>query len=222
MRRIELRVIAFSKDSLSNWHSRYKENQSMYGYIKGTVAYIDNPVIILDNNGIGYNIIMGNGIDTVLEVGEEVKVFTYTSVREDAINLYGFMDHKSLDFFKKLINVSGIGPKVAIGMLSAASVEDLIMSIVSGDAKSISKLPGIGPKTAGRIILELKDKVDATEAFGQDSPVDNGHSSVRQEAIEALSALGITPSAAMKALAGVTVEDDMRAEDLVRIALMNL
>ncbi|MCR4650776.1 MAG: Holliday junction branch migration protein RuvA [Lachnospiraceae bacterium] len=194
----------------------------MYGYIKGTVAYIDNPVIILDNNGIGYNIIMGNGIDTVLEVGEEVKVFTYTSVREDAINLYGFMDHKSLDFFKKLINVSGIGPKVAIGMLSAASVEDLIMSIVSGDAKSISKLPGIGPKTAGRIILELKDKVDATEAFGQDSPVDNGHSSVRQEAIEALSALGITPSAAMKALAGVTVEDDMRAEDLVRIALMNL
>ncbi len=194
----------------------------MYGYIKGTVAYIDSPVIILDNNGIGYNIIMGNGIDTVLEVGEEVKVFTYTSVREDAINLYGFMDHKSLDFFKKLINVSGIGPKVAIGMLSAVSVEDLIMSIVSGDAKSISKLPGIGPKTAGRIILELKDKVDATEAFGQDSPVDNGHSSVRQEAIEALSALGITPSAAMKALAGVTVEDDMRAEDLVRIALMNL
>ena len=129
----------------------------MYAYFIGKVAHIGNDGIVLETNGIGYNIIMSARDLSELIPGDELKIYTYTSVREDAIWLYGFLDKDSLDFFKLLLTVSGVGPKGAMGILSGASLDDIQVAIIAQDQKALSRLPGIGAKTAARIILDLKD-----------------------------------------------------------------
>ncbi|MBQ0028719.1 MAG: Holliday junction branch migration protein RuvA [Lachnospiraceae bacterium] len=199
----------------------------MYAYFKGLVAEINNESIVLETNSIGYNIIMPSSDIGRLFPGDEVKIYTYTSVREDAMWLYGFLEKDKLEFYKLLLNVNGIGPKAAIGILSNASVDDIRVAIIAQDTKALSKLPGIGAKTAGRIILDLKDKVspeDILDNLGNDKQVaeTSGVNRIKKEASEILGALGIGPAQAMSALNKLDISDNDDVEKIVTLALKQL
>ena len=160
-----------------------------------------------------------------LFVGEELKLYTYLNVREDAMLLYGFLTRDDLKVFKLLITVNGIGPKGALGVLSAITPDDLRFAVLSDDVKTISKAPGIGTKTAKKLILELKDKLKLEEVFeerlahieeGQEKvPSDN----IRGEAVMALTALGYSNADAMKAVRQVELTEDMTVEELLKKSL---
>ncbi len=204
----------------------------MYAYFIGRVAQVNNDSIVLETNNIGYNIIMSARDLAEVMPGDELKVYTYTSVREDAIWLYGFLDRESLDFYKLLLTVNGVGPKGAMGILSGASLDDIQVAIIAQDSKALGKMPGIGPKTAARIILDLKDKVSANDILGGlsgDSASSGKASSqsapstgVKAEATEVLTALGYSASEAMKVLNRLEYPDEITAEDLVTMALREL
>lgn len=166
----------------------------MFEYIKGTVAEIILDKIILEVNGIAYRIHSTMNSTAQAKVGEELKVYTYLAVKEDEISLYGFVSKAELDLFKMLISVSKIGPKVATGMLSTYTPEKLVSQIRRNDINGLSKIPGVGKKTAERVVLELKDKVkdypmdlsnELTNGFLTESVMSN-----QQEVLEALMALG--------------------------------
>ena len=147
----------------------------MLAYIKGTLAAVTEDGIIIENNGIGYDLKTPDLTGELPAVGSTYTVYTYLYVREDMVCLYGFSSRTQLKTFKLLITVSGIGPKVAMGILSTLSIEELNYAILSDDSKTIAKAPGIGPKGAKKLILELKDKLDIEEAFagfGQTEPAD--------------------------------------------------
>ena len=131
----------------------------MIAFIKGKVTDITEEAVILENNGIGYRIFTSSMVQAQLSVGSEVKLYTYLNVREDAMQLYGFLTRDDLKIFKLLITVSGIGPKAGLSILSVMSGNDLRYAVMSGDSKAISKAPGVGAKTAQKVILELKDKL---------------------------------------------------------------
>ncbi len=206
----------------------------MYAYFIGKVAHIGNDGIVLENNGIGYNIIMSARDLSELIPGDELKIYTYTSVREDAMWLYGFLDKESLDFFKLLLTVSGVGPKGAMGILSGASLDDIQVAIIAQDQKALSKLPGIGAKTAARIILDLKDKVSADDILSGITSVDKtgpgsgagsaarAGSGVKAEATAVLTTLGYSASEAMRAIGKVEMTEDITPEELVTLALREL
>ena len=138
----------------------------MYAYISGKLEGVAEDAVIIDNHGIGYQILVPSStLDRLPSVGGEVKVYTYLQVREDAMVLFGFLTKEELELFKRLITVTGIGPKGALAILSTLSVDDLRFAILSGDAKAIAAAPGIGVKTAQRVILDLKDRMDFLEAF---------------------------------------------------------
>lgn len=200
----------------------------MIGFVRGRVAGMDGENLVLETGGIGYNIKITPNIAAFLpREGEEIKLYTYLSVREDAMNLYGFLTKDDLDFFRLLIGVNGIGPKGAQVVLSGMSADDLRFAILSGDVKTITKAPGIGAKTAQRIILDLKDKLDLEDAFrlrtdhmaGADQ---TGMTDARQEAVEALTALGYTSTDAMKAVNKVTEEDAADVEAILKSALKKM
>ena len=156
-------------------------------------------------------------------IGATVKIYTYTSVREDAFNLFGFLSKDDLEIYKKLITVNGIGPKGALSILSAMSADDLRVAILSGDAKAISKAPGIGNKSAERIILDLKDKIQIS-GISSDSDVALTSGSVlnsdaRNEALEAMTSLGYSPSEALKAVKQVNITEDMDSGAILKLAL---
>lgn len=205
----------------------------MIGFIRGKTAEITDENLVLEAGGIGYNIKITPNIASDLPgIGEDVKVYTYLSVREDAMNLYGFLTKEDLELFKLLIGVNGIGPKVAQGVLSGISASDLRFAILSGDVKAISKAPGIGAKTAQRMILDLKDKLNLQDMFdlrtGRQSPGEdsasspNGMTGVKQEAVEALTALGYSGSEALKAVRKAAVDDTMDVEALLKAALKEM
>lgn len=136
----------------------------MYAYLKGIIAWKTADRIVVEVSGVGYNVYVSPGrIYEFPECGEDVKVYTYTSVREDAVSLYGFATPEELELFKLLISVSGIGPKGGLAMLSVMGVEDIRYAIMTGDAKLLSKAPGVGKKTAERVIIDLKDKINAQD-----------------------------------------------------------
>lgn len=172
----------------------------MISYIKGIVDGVFEDRIVVENNGIGYNIFTPDVVR--ISPGQSVKMYTYLNVREDAMQLYGFLDRDGLDLYKLLLSVNGIGPKAAVSILATFSPAELRMGIYSGDSKLISKAPGIGKKTAERIIMELGDKIDV----GADIPDGLNTKSVtedidsRNEAIEALTSLGYSSSDAVKAV----------------------
>ena len=156
-------------------------------------------------------------------IGADVKIYTYTSVREDAFNLFGFLSKDDLEIYKKLIAVNGIGPKGALSILSAMSADDLRLAILSGDATAIAKAQGIGKKSAERIILELRDKVSMMSKSDLDSEdlttgtsVDTG---TKNEALEALVSLGYTPSDALRAVRQIEITEDMDAGTVLKQAL---
>ena len=196
----------------------------MIAFLKGEVAGIYDGSIVLEVGGVGYNIFMPQScIDAIAGLEQELKVYTYLSVREDAMWLYGFLTRDDLTFFKQLIQVNGIGPKAALSILSVMSVDDLRFAILSSDAKTIAKCPGIGPKTAQRIILDLKDKIDLEETFAHkladtEAP-DNDITGIRQEAVEALCALGYSATDAMRACKQVDISDADDVESVLKQAL---
>lgn len=200
----------------------------MYAYFKGilTEKYIESIVVEVEN--IGYNIKVSQGTVAMLPpVGEMIKVYTYTSVREDAIQLYGFLSKDDLDIFKLLINVNGIGPKGGQSILSVMSADELRFAIVSGDAKMIAKAPGIGAKTAQRVILDMKDKVSLEDAFAAEKETMQTGSSAPlsdavREAVEALTALGYGSTEAVRAVKSVENASDLSVETLLKQALKYL
>lgn len=200
----------------------------MYAYFKGilTEKYIESIVVEVEN--IGYNIKVSQGTVAMLPpVGEMIKVYTYTSVREDAIQLYGFLSKDDLDIFKLLINVNGIGPKGGQSILSVMSADELRFAIVSGDAKMIAKAPGIGAKTAQRVILDMKDKVSLEDAFTAEKETMQAGSSAPlsdavREAVEALTALGYGSTEAVRAVKSVENASDLSVETLLKQALKYL
>lgn len=196
----------------------------MYAYIKGEIADISEENLVLECNNVGYNIRIPLSVAQRLPgIGKTVKIYTYTSVREDAFQLFGFLSKDDLEIYKKLIAVNGIGPKGALSILSAMSADDLRFAILSGDARAISKAPGIGTKSAERIILELRDKVHITsETVSPDQISENDaqlNSGAKNEALEALTALGYAPSEALKALRQITVTEDMDSGAILKQAL---
>ena len=201
----------------------------MIGYVKGILEEIEEDCVIVDVNGLGIRILTGGALASqMLAPGSEVKIYTCTYVKEDAFQLYGFISKDELSLFKKLITVSGIGPKGAASILSAFSAEDLRYAIYAGDIKTISKAPGIGKKTAERLVLELKDKVEldyqADTLLGQlaDETVGSTEPNNRKDAIDALTALGYSSMDAAKAVKQADPNADMDAEDILKAALKYL
>lgn len=201
----------------------------MYAYIKGILAEITEDAIIVENQGIGYEIaVPGQVFDYLPSVGEEVKIYTYHYVREDAILLYGFLTKEDVRIFKKLIGVSGIGPKGALSILSVLSTDDLRFAILGDDAKAIAKAPGVGAKTAQRVIIELKDKLSLEDAFEQKLANQaqkaelNPVVGVKNEAILALTSLGYSQSEALKVLQGIEISPDDQVEDVLKMALKQM
>ncbi len=195
----------------------------MFAYLKGTVEEITDGTLILDVNGIGYQIAVP-AMDTLglPELGETVKIYTYLSVREDTFQLYGFRSLDDLSVFKLLISVNGIGPKAALGILSVLTVDDIRFAILSDDIKTLGKAPGIGSKTAKKIILELKDKFSLDEAFEKKLENSQTDNSAQEEAVQALVSLGYSNSDALRAVRGIEISDDMDAEKILKLALKQL
>lgn len=196
----------------------------MYAYIKGEIVDISEDNVVLECNNIGYNIkVPFSVVQRLPGIGEDVKIYTYTCVREDAFILYGFLSKDDLWIFKKLITVNGIGPKGALGILSAMSADDLRFAIIAGDAKAIAKAPGIGAKSAERIILDLKDKIDLEPMLTPQEPVSSSgqllNSDAKNEAIEAMTALGYSASEAVKAVKQLTITEDMDSGVILKEAL---
>ena len=132
----------------------------MIAFIKGTAAYVDTEGVIIDNQGIGYQVKTPSSIVEKVSVGDQVMLHTHLYVREDMLALYGFLSKEELHTFQVLLGVNGIGPKAALSVLSTMTVSQLYYAVFSEDSKSISKTPGIGPKGAKRMIMELKDKLN--------------------------------------------------------------
>lgn len=200
----------------------------MISYIKGEITFNEGDTLVVENNGIGYEIIVPTfSAQKLLSKGGEVTVYTYMSVREDGISLFGFESREEKAFYQKLISVSGIGPKAAISILSSITPSELVTAVLSSDAAAIAKAPGVGKKTAQRVILELKDKIgsgDIAEMFdmGSDiSPASAATGDDRAEAAEALVALGYSRSEAVKAVSKVYVPD-MDVQKILSAALREL
>ena len=192
----------------------------MISYVKGTVAYIGNDCIVVDNNGIGYNIQVSLSTASAVVMEKEVKIYTYMNVKENELSLFGFLTKEELNMFNLLIGVNGVGPKSAVAMLGALSPSQLALAIATEDIKALSVGQGIGKKIAQRIALELKDKVGAdTITTGveivQKVDVTTGE---RAEALSALMALGFTKNEAENAIKVVFV-NGMATEEIISKAL---
>ena len=200
----------------------------MYAYLKGQLEGITEEGIIVEVNQIGYNVRLPKEMISKLPpLHYQVQIYTYTSVREDAFWLYGFLSARDLELFKKLICVNGIGPKVAQGILAVFDADTLSFAIMAGDAKMISKAPGVGAKSAERIILDLKDKIsidinNISDKENQDIVLNNKTDYIKNEAVEALVALGYSQFEAAKAVSKVERSDDDTVESLLKAAFKHL
>lgn len=202
----------------------------MISFLKGCIEEKNEKSIFLDVNGVGYEVYMPTGSASMLpSVGETVKIHTYLQISENGVGLYGFLTKDELNVFKLLITVNGIGPKGAVGILSALTANELRLAVLSDDDKAISKAPGIGAKTAKKLILELKDKFhleDALEEFEEPSKaVVRGKAELNDahaEAVQALTALGYSNSDALKAVRMADNGEIVSTEDLLKAALKQL
>ena len=202
----------------------------MIAFLKGEIEELEETRVLLDVNGVGYGVfITGRDASALSGRHDNIKLYTYLQVREDAMQLYGFLRKDDLHVFRLLLGVNGIGPKAALGMLSALSANDIRFAVLAGDAKAISKAPGVGPKTAQKMILELKDKFDLQETFdssvaeGKESGIPNtGTKQIQDEAVQALVALGYPGSEALKAVRAADTGENMSTEDLLRAALKKM
>lgn len=203
-----------------------KEVGIVISYIKGPLMEIDGDMIVVEAESVGYNIrVPLSLLEGLPGIGSEVRIYTYLQVREDSMSLYGFLSRQDLKMFKQLLGVNGIGPKGALGLLSAMRPDDLRLAIISGDAKAISKAPGIGSKTAQRLILDLKDRIPVEEAIpvmaknSGESVKSGGLGEAGREAVDALVALGYSAMEAAKAVRQTEITDDMTAEQILKASL---
>ncbi len=199
----------------------------MYAFIEGEVCEKANGMLILLASGVGWQLSCSNNtLQAAPALGQKMRCHTFLSVREDAMELFGFATKEEKEMFLQLTSVSGIGPKTALGVLGAMPLRDLSLAILLGDVNALSRAPGIGKKTAQRIALELKDRItQADVSQAADSTVPSGAVSVSgdamTEAIEALTALGYSSLEARNALSQVRDQAD-RPEDLIRLALRSM
>ena len=201
----------------------------MIAFVRGTAVDMTENSVIVEAGGIGYEIYMTGTDLSQIHMGEEVKIHTYFNVREDAMQLYGFRSKDDLQMFRLLLGVNGVGPKAAVGVLAGITADELRFAILSDDVKTLSKAPGIGKKTAQKLILELKDKMKLEDAFElklvheQEKAVAGlGEiSDGRQEAVEALVALGYSSTDALRAVRKVTDVAPDDVEGLLKAALKN-
>ncbi len=196
----------------------------MIGFIKGTIAETTEGAILLENNGIGYEIAVSNTTLTQISVKQPISLFTYLNVREDGLYLYGFATKEEKNMFLKLISISGVGPKVALGILSGIELNNLIIAIISSDTKTLSKIKGIGKKTAERIILELREGLDVDSSLLLEGCSDECLETMDKDAMDAIGALrglGIAQNEAVKAVRAAKAKAS-NIEELISIALRSL
>ena len=202
----------------------------MIAFVRGTAVDMTENSVIVEAGGIGYEIYMTGTDLSQIHMGEEVKIHTYFNVREDAMQLFGFLSKDDLQMFRLLLGVNGIGPKAALGVLAGLTADELRFAVLSDDAKTISKAPGIGKKTAQKLILELKDKLKLEDAFEkklaheQDAAAISGTNILdgSKEAVEALVALGYSSTDALRAVRKVTDVPPDDVEAILKAALKNL
>ena len=204
----------------------------MIRFVKGTLVFAGESEVIIENNGIGYGIsVPMSVIEQLPGIGGGVMLYTYMNVREDAMQLFGFLTQEDLRMYKLLITVNGIGPKAGLGIMGSMSSYDIRYAIMAGDAKAIAKAPGIGPKTAGKVILELKDKMEWEDMLPEEGtegiPAGKGTdvsqaAGVVQDAIEALAVLGYSKAEAAKAVRAVELTEDMTVEELLKQSLKKM
>lgn len=194
----------------------------MINYISGTLKGVSTDSVVVDNNGMGYLVsVSAKTLEKLPPVGEQVCVYTYMSVSENAVALYGFSSEEELRLFNMIINVSGIGPKGALGILGTVSPSQFIMAVLTDDIKTLSTAPGIGKKTAQRLVLELKDKLnsgDALESAGLEAESVSVATGEKEEAVLALAALGFGKAEAVNAVNAVYTEG-MTAEKTISLSL---
>ncbi|MCM1174012.1 MAG: Holliday junction branch migration protein RuvA [Blautia sp.] len=200
----------------------------MYAYLKGTIEEITEDNLVLEVNQIGYNVrISARTANALGNIGSFAKVYTYTLVREDAFYLYGFLTRDDLEIFKKLITVNGIGPKGGLAILSVMSADELRFAIAAGDARAIAKAPGVGARTAERVILDLRDKISPEDTLVPKKEsgaafLDGGIGNEKSEAVEALTALGYSASDALRAVKQADTAENAGVEDILKAALKYL
>lgn len=202
----------------------------MLSYIIGEVAEILADTVVVENNGIGFNIkTSAMTIDSLPPVGDMVRIYTYLHVREDAMQIFGFLSKDELEVFKLLLNVNGIGPKGALGILSAISTDDLRFAVLSDDVNLIKSCPGVGAKTAQKLIIELKDKLRLEDAFemavnnnNKKNTVQDNTVIVMNEAVEALVSLGYSSKDAIAAVKKVENIQNKNSEQILKEALKGL
>ena len=196
----------------------------MFAYIKGSLEGKANNYVVIDVSGIGYKIFMSEtAIENLGEIGDNVKVYTHYHVREDEISLYGFLTNEELRMFELLISVSGVGAKSAISMLSNISPSSFALAVISNDTTKLVKIPGIGAKTAARIVLELKDKLKTEETITNSKSNKEIKEAIKEdnkvsEAISALQVLGYNKKEIEKAFENLDT-DILSVEDLIRKGL---
>lgn len=202
----------------------------MLSYIIGEVAEISADTVVVENNGIGFNIkTSAMTIDSLPPVGDMVRIYTYLHVREDAMQIFGFLSKDELEVFKLLLNVNGIGPKGALGILSAISTDDLRFAVLLDDVNLIKSCPGVGAKTAQKLIIELKDKLRLEDAFemavnnnNKKNTVQDNTVIVMNEAVEALVSLGYSSKDAIAAVKKVENIQNKNSEQILKEALKGL
>ncbi len=207
----------------------------MIRYLCGILTEVAEAEIVVEVQGIGYAVnVPVSMMERLPDLGENIKVYTYFSVREDAMQLFGFLNREDLQMYRLLISVNGIGPKAGLGIMGTLTGEDLRYAVMSEDAKTIAKAPGIGPKTAKKVILELKDKIDlagmVADAEVEDSAgtagsaemAGTGNQAVVRDAIEALVVLGYSKTDAARAVRGVELSEDLTVEELLKKSLKNI
>lgn len=200
----------------------------MISFLRGEVAQVLPDRVVVEVSGVGFEVLVSvRDASDMPSAGEDVKLYTHMSVSEDAIRLYGFLSQDDLNVYKTLISISGIGPKAALGILGALSANDLRFAVFSDDNNTLAKAPGIGPKTAKKLILELKDKLKLEDAI-QGSDTDFSAASETAsgiidaelaEAVQALSALGYSNSEALRAVRRVKITEGMQTQDILKQAL---
>ena len=194
----------------------------MFSYIKGTLELKTLNYIVIDVNGVGFKIFMSeSAIQRLDKTGKNIKIYTHMQVREDDISLYGFITNEELRMFELLLSVSGVGAKSAINMLSSITPSKFALAVISNDVKTLTKIPGIGTKSAQRIILELKDKLKTEESITKDDvEIKNSilEDNKLEEAIQALKVLGYTRQEIEKVMQKIDVTN-LSIEDIIRKAL---
>lgn len=196
----------------------------MYGHFKGIIESVFEDRIILDVNDVGYEIYMPESeIINIKDSKEKIKIYTYLNVREDEMKLFGFVSQNNLDFYKKLISVSGVGPKMALGIISNISPNDMCVAIATENILALKSIPGIGPKMAQKIIFELKDKVQKEDLEKASKSV--AKASVKNknvdEAVTALEVLGYSKNEIKEVIERVNITDE-KVEDIIRVVLKEM